>query len=674
MLKKLTQIFISHISVIVLIALIAVCFVISMFSIEKYAKDDCIDHIEETTSQAVVEFNHIMEQNQTQLMMFANILAANDVTSNTPEQLRKYLKNFCDTQNFSAVCVHRADSGDPVSYGYHVHEANESESFETERNRVPYTSPVFSAGKNRKEQYFYLAVPIVRENEGVKNVSAILYGYISLDTLPKFISSTAYDGKAKFFIIDGSTGNFIMNEYYREDEEGNEIPLGNVHGDSLKNVETKGTATFEDFYRDVQHLQAGYVTYKLQSYDEWYYNYHKPIGINKWSMHMVVDEETAFASYNSVKSTMFILMACVIVIIAILISIFFIRNAKAKKANIASLKKADYLNAVQSALISAHNNPDFVDQALKIVAEEVEAETALLLTFTDKVITQAQYWPSKDKSQAMALLGVNVRDAFPAFFDLLSSKKSAFYDVALQSFDISDNAKEIFMALEVSNIMLVPIMDNASVLKGAIAAVNLTDQYKSSEMLECVTRDFFMAMTNLENHNIIKNMGAMDYLTGLKNRNSYESEITTYETLEAESLWCVFIDANGLHLLNNEKGHSAGDAMLCVVADSIKKIFGANNSYRLGGDEFVAFKENSSHEEFMGLKHRLLSETKRKGYSISVGFEGVEKNENGIFDVEKVVADAEVIMYRDKWEYYKKNNILTDRGHFPSIITDSEDK
>ena len=32
---------------------------------------------------------------------------------------------------------------------------------------------------------------------------------------------------------------------------------------------------------------------------------------------------------------------------------------------------------------------------------------------------------------------------------------------------------------------------------------------------------------------------------------------------------CVYIDANGLHELNNERGHEAGDLMLRFVAESL---------------------------------------------------------------------------------------------------------
>ena len=52
---------------------------------------------------------------------------------------------------------------------------------------------------------------------------------------------------------------------------------------------------------------------------------------------------------------------------------------------------------------------------------------------------------------------------------------------------------------------------------------------------------------------------------------------------------CVYIDANGLHELNNERGHEAGDLMLRAVAESLMEQFPKGSLYRVGGDEFVVF-------------------------------------------------------------------------------------
>ncbi len=649
-----------------LIVVIAVCFVGSMAVIENYAKEDCLEHIEESTVQMTDMFKHTMNQSRTQLTMFADILASN-IGGNTPELLAAYMKNFCSTQNFAAVCIHRMD-GTSVSHGVHPHDMVSILSFDAELKKLPYVSGILSMGEKPSEKYIYDAVAV---NNSSGETVAVLYGYISLDTLPSFISSAAYDGSGRFCIVDGDSGDVLMNEYEPLTDSQNEPLLGNIFDDDKSYREIKDGYSLRAMNDDIGAGRAGYFVFKPQNENSWYYTYYMPIGINNWSMQMTIDENTAFASYAGVSDTVLSLMVCVILFIVSLILILLIQSAKARRKDEMNLHKADYINSVQSALISAHNNPDFVDKALRIVGEEMWAETVLLLTFSDKTVSGAQYWPSKDKTQAMAMIGINIRDAFPAIFDALSSGNSVCYDASPEDAALSESAAELLQSFDVANMILVPINDNTGVLKGAIVAVNVPADKYTPEMLEYVTRDFFMAMTNLENHNIIKRMGAIDYLTGLKNRNSYESELSNYEVSAAENLWCIFVDANGLHELNNKMGHKAGDLMLCTVADTLRKIYGANHTYRLGGDEFLAFRTDSTHEELMASKYRLLDELSRKGYSVSVGFECVCKNENNVFDVERCVSAAETIMYRDKRKYYEINNISEERGRFP--VSDTAD-
>lgn len=113
-------------------------------------------------------------------------------------------------------------------------------------------------------------------------------------------------------------------------------------------------------------------------------------------------------------------------------------------------------------------------------------------------------------------------------------------------------------------------------------------------------------------------MGIMDALTGLRNRNCYENSLDRYAENAAESLCCLYIDANGLHELNNTLGHAAGDAMLICIDDSLRMYFQPEDSYRIGGDEFVAFCANCSKEE---LKQRIDHFNERMvsfGYHVSI--------------------------------------------------------
>ena len=76
-------------------------------------------------------------------------------------------------------------------------------------------------------------------------------------------------------------------------------------------------------------------------------------------------------------------------------------------------------------------------------------------------------------------------------------------------------------------------------------------------------------------------------LTSLRNRNTYEQRLHDYASLKNCEIASVYVDVNGLHEINNTKGHAAGDQRLRYVGRTIQHEFGEMNSFRIGGDEFV---------------------------------------------------------------------------------------
>lgn len=143
-----------------------------------------------------------------------------------------------------------------------------------------------------------------------------------------------------------------------------------------------------------------------------------------------------------------------------------------------------------------------------------------------------------------------------------------------------------------------------------------------------------------------------DFNTGLRNRNAYENESQNYSMRCTNTLSCVYLDVNGLHELNNVKGHAEGDRMLQIVAEKLVDTFGENESYRIGGDEFVAFVLDESHERMTELVDEFVAAVDKAGYSVAVG---TATSSAGGIDVSDLVKTAEKRMYMAKQEYYQKN-------------------
>ena len=148
-------------------------------------------------------------------------------------------------------------------------------------------------------------------------------------------------------------------------------------------------------------------------------------------------------------------------------------------------------------------------------------------------------------------------------------------------------------------------------------------------------------------------MSETDQLTGLNNRNCYEWKLETYPSIYKNSLCCIYIDVNGLHELNNTKGHKAGDDMLRYIAEAVKGQFGRKNSYRVGGDEYVAFSIDTPVKEIEEKINELRERVIEAGYHVAVGYEYCTDRNT---DINKLIVTAESKMYKDKADYYKEND------------------
>ena len=145
-----------------------------------------------------------------------------------------------------------------------------------------------------------------------------------------------------------------------------------------------------------------------------------------------------------------------------------------------------------------------------------------------------------------------------------------------------------------------------------------------------------------------------DILTGLRNRNAYEKNISLYPYLCEKNLACVFMDVNGLHELNNREGHQRGDKMLQFLGRQMQEQFGRENTFRIGGDEFVAFEADIDPEKLTEKVDWIIMEAEKEEYDISIGC-CIEELQN--IDMAQMVNTAEQRMYDNKEAFYREKGL-----------------
>lgn len=153
----------------------------------------------------------------------------------------------------------------------------------------------------------------------------------------------------------------------------------------------------------------------------------------------------------------------------------------------------------------------------------------------------------------------------------------------------------------------------------------------------------------VENHILgLKHQMYKDDLTGVSNYKAFENKINNRSF---NNLSLVFVDVNGLGIVNNTLGHEAGDFMLLTVASVMSKYFRKSDIYRKGGDEFIILAEGITKEETKKRLEVIEEELKDYDYSISYGISHQEHCD----DITSPMKEADALMYESKEEYRRNN-------------------
>ncbi len=141
-----------------------------------------------------------------------------------------------------------------------------------------------------------------------------------------------------------------------------------------------------------------------------------------------------------------------------------------------------------------------------------------------------------------------------------------------------------------------------------------------------------------------------DVLTGMYNRNKYMDVLDEYKERKINDAGVAFFDLNGLKVINDKKGHKAGDTYICLAAGTFIKKF-PENAYRIGGDEFVIIMPDVNEAVFEREVNKLHEEMQKKGVSISMGYLW----RKSVDDVVDMLNEADRLMYEAKKLYYQSN-------------------
>ena len=218
----------------------------------------------------------------------------------------------------------------------------------------------------------------------------------------------------------------------------------------------------------------------------------------------------------------------------------------------------------------------------------------------------------------------------------------------------------LFIVGRTTKRMLSPIDEIVEISK-ELAGGNFDVEIKYHEPDELGTlAESFRKMSGAlkKSFDVVQDEAFTDELTGLNNRNAYLKNIELFGShlgKDAGTCTVYVMDVNNLKLLNDSKGHSAGDEMLRTIAGIIADVFGKENVFRFGGDEFAAiytYRDANPEEKIMDLQMRISRQSKKDyskyemQYQAAAGYAIYDPNMDADFNDTFKRADAQ--MYSNK--------------------------
>lgn len=150
-----------------------------------------------------------------------------------------------------------------------------------------------------------------------------------------------------------------------------------------------------------------------------------------------------------------------------------------------------------------------------------------------------------------------------------------------------------------------------------------------------------------------------DELTQVPNKKALNFHLASPEHNRADKSdrSILFIDLDGFKLINDTKGHAAGDKVLQAVAQKlVDALRDTDKVFRIGGDEFVCLLEGSSVEDTNRTVARRIEKILEQGIEVTLdnGEVVYARGSVGVFNCDPTLNDKENIARADAAMYLIK--------------------
>lgn len=614
----------QSLSILLLLTMVAVILCVFLLRYYSVERESCVRHLREYTQDTSVQIRRGVERSQNYMNKISNIIYDSFLLSESTGQQRLSTLGAVDMLSRLELLM-----PDGTLYTPDGVTTDPTLSFDYLSKMGSGILPR-SVDQHSSNRYVVrIFTPVRRSGK----TAAILCGVVDVDRLAYIFTTTAYDGKAQLFLLEGRSGSCLIDPWH-------DVP-GKLQ-DFDRYSFSRGYS-HERLYEEFFNAREGSTALRGPNAPGKYYMYYAPVGCQDWMVMLAVPQNVAFAQANSVLF-LFGFMVLLLVVLSVIFFAWFLWDVRQNQLRTdLRLRGARYMQDVQQTLFRAHVHPERFGVALDKVTEYLAADATAFFSLEHDQLILRNLSGAADKAPPKN------SDLFKAFPQTAKAVMASGSFSSNRPYAWGERDWQSARSIGIRNIMLVRLnaMDGKGVI-GILGAINTDVLWDDTTPLDQVALSFSMAIENSRNYQTLAYMSQVDELTGVMNRNSYETRVAELTGITGAPIGCIYIDANGLHEINNHLGHDAGDEMLRAVADTLLSIFEKKDVFRLGGDEFAVLVRAMSRQELELRAEKISQAVEKVGYSVSLGLEWQENNPQ----VAQVVSAAEATMRQNKADYY----------------------
>lgn len=620
-------------STLILIFILIAVSLAAILKIEDVVEKNCLKTLDDTVEQGAAHVYTVLETTERRMDVVVNTLA--DYNELDAETCRRYLNSLPSGNLISSYSV-LLPNGQMVYDRNVAFQVSTLPDFKRESTKpTHFISRYYGVTGNEHAAY---VAPIIKDGQPV----GILYGYVRLSDLPEKIAYKAFDGQGHLYLVDGSTGDFLMDTWHNS--------LDNMYDEYFSHRKTKLGTSFVQMRENVAKERAGYVVFESKTIGEDFYSYYYPVGKYHLSFQVTVARPIAFEKAIAIQRIIVILAAVQFTVILAYVLVMFRKAKRRSQQSKKELALNRVMNDIQQTLFSVYKKPSLIGKSLEMLGEAIGSEQIMLMLLNDGRVEEFFGLPAPDEQEKAHVIGKKIPEIILQDINARLGTLGAILNADTDQ-EILTHAKGmpgVRQIETVHNLVAVWVLNSNKEIIGLMYAVNVREPKSSLDALATVVNSFQLAVQTLSSYNLLYRMGALDTMTGLKNRNAYQKALENYEKSDKRQLCCIYVDVNGLHDMNNNFGHASGDKMLKCVGGMVRELFGFEDSYRTGGDEFVVLCADLDESMVRERLQTLQTNLEKQEYFVSIGFAFLENGQR----LQQMIEAAESRMYEAKEAFY----------------------